>query len=148
MWEGIRKRDPKVGPRINSNPNPYLILAPLQSIPGSSKVFLDHIWPFFANHMFIFHKTEIQTVILRCLTILNLNWYKSYDKNTKTQKMQKMQTSVFVQKNKTRSKGISNSKCELEIERAKRIFWLLFISRTEFRSEAENLKHYVVICFW
>ena len=35
--------------------------------------------------MFIFHKTEIQTVILRCLTSLNLNWYKSYDtegKNT------------------------------------------------------------------
>jgi hypothetical protein len=29
--------------------------------------------------MFIFHKTEIQTVILRCLTSLNFNWYKSYD---------------------------------------------------------------------
>ena len=46
----------------------------------------DHIWPFFANYMFIFHKIEIQTVILRCLTSLNLNWYKSYDtkrKNTK-----------------------------------------------------------------
>ena len=40
---------------------------------------------FFAKYMFIFHKTEIQTVILRCLTSLNLNWYKSYDtegKNT------------------------------------------------------------------
>ena len=34
---------------------------------------------FFANYMFIFHKTEIQTVILRCLMSLNLNWYKSYD---------------------------------------------------------------------
>ena len=34
---------------------------------------------FFANYMFIFHKTEIQTVILRCLTIINLNCYKSYD---------------------------------------------------------------------
>ena len=46
----------------------------------------DNIWPFFANYMFIFHKIEIQTVILRCLTSLNLNWYKSYDtkrKNTK-----------------------------------------------------------------
>ena len=32
----------------------------------------DHTWPFFANYMFIFHKTEIQTVILRCLTSLNL----------------------------------------------------------------------------
>ena len=28
--------------------------------------------PFFANYIFIFHKTEIQTVILRCLTSLNL----------------------------------------------------------------------------
>ena len=42
--------------------------------------------PFFANYIFIFHKTEIQTVILRCLTSLNLDWYRSYDtkrKNTK-----------------------------------------------------------------
>ena len=34
---------------------------------------------FFANYMDIFHKTEIQTVNLRCLPSLNLNWYKSYD---------------------------------------------------------------------
>ena len=33
---------------------------------------------FFTNCMFIFHKTEVQTVILRCLTGLNLNWFKSY----------------------------------------------------------------------
>jgi hypothetical protein len=33
----------------------------------------------FANCMFIFHKTEVQTVILRCLTGLNLDWFKSYD---------------------------------------------------------------------
>ena len=33
---------------------------------------------FFAICMFIFHKTEVQTVILRCLTGLNLNWFKSY----------------------------------------------------------------------
>ena len=32
----------------------------------------------FANCMFIFHKTEFQTVILRCLTGLNLDWFKSY----------------------------------------------------------------------
>jgi hypothetical protein len=38
---------------------------------------------FFATYMFIFHKTEIQTVILRCLTSLNPNWHKSYDKNHK-----------------------------------------------------------------
>ena len=34
---------------------------------------------FFANYISIFHKTEIQTVILRCLVCLNLNWIKSYD---------------------------------------------------------------------
>ena len=33
---------------------------------------------FFANCIFIFHKTEVQTVILRSLTGLNLNWLKSY----------------------------------------------------------------------
>ena len=40
----------------------------------------------FANYMFIFHKTEIQTVLLRCLRSLNLNWYKSYDKKPKNAK--------------------------------------------------------------
>ena len=38
---------------------------------------------FFANYMNIFHKTEIQTVILRCCTGLYLNWFKSYDTNAK-----------------------------------------------------------------
>ena len=33
---------------------------------------------FFAICIFIFHKTEVQTVILRCLTGLNYNWFKSY----------------------------------------------------------------------
>ena len=28
--------------------------------------------------MDIFHKTEVQTVILRCLTGLKLNWFNSY----------------------------------------------------------------------
>ena len=37
----------------------------------------DHFCPFFC-HMFIFHKTEVQTVILRCLTNLHLDWFKSY----------------------------------------------------------------------
>ena len=36
---------------------------------------------FFANYTKIFQKTEIQTVILRCLVGLNLNWIKSYDIN-------------------------------------------------------------------
>ena len=48
--------------------------------------FYNHIWPFFANHMGIFHKTEIQTVILRCLMSLNLNWYKSYGTKCKNSK--------------------------------------------------------------
>ena len=38
---------------------------------------------FFANYMIIFHKTEVQTVILRCLTGLKLNWLKSYDTKCK-----------------------------------------------------------------
>jgi hypothetical protein len=45
--------------------------------------FYDHIWPFYGNYMIIFDKIEIQTVILRCLTSLNLNWYKSYDTKPK-----------------------------------------------------------------
>ena len=52
---------------------------------------------YFGNYMIIFDKTEIQTVILRCLTSLNLNLYKSYDSNPKTQKMQ---ICVFVQNRK------------------------------------------------
>ena len=41
---------------------------------------------FFAICMVIFHKTEIQTVILRCLISLSLNWYKSYDTKCKNSK--------------------------------------------------------------
>ena len=33
---------------------------------------------FFANYIKIFQKTVIQTVILRCIAGLNLNWIKSY----------------------------------------------------------------------
>ena len=41
---------------------------------------------FFAICIFIFHKTEVQTVILRCLMGLDLNWFKSYGlKCSKTQ---------------------------------------------------------------
>ena len=35
---------------------------------------------FFGKYMNIFHKTEIQTVILRCLISKNLNWVISYNK--------------------------------------------------------------------
>ena len=37
-------------------------------------------------YMFVFHKTEIKTVILRCLTSPNHNWNKSYDKKHKNAK--------------------------------------------------------------
>ena len=43
----------------------------------------DHFWTIFghflANYTKIFHKKEIQTVILRYLVCLNLNGIKSYD---------------------------------------------------------------------
>ena len=41
------------------------------------------IYHFSVNYVFIFHKTEFQTVILRCLTSLNLNWCKYYDTKRK-----------------------------------------------------------------
>ena len=34
---------------------------------------------FFGTYIEIFHRTEIQPVILRHLVCLNLNWIKSYD---------------------------------------------------------------------
>ena len=67
--------------------------------------FYDHIWPLFWKlhyYIIIFDKAEIQTVILRCLTSLNLNWYKSYDtkpKNTKNEKAKNVElvkTSFFL----------------------------------------------------
>ena len=38
---------------------------------------------FFAIYISIFHKTEVLTVILRCWTSLNHNWFKSYDTKRK-----------------------------------------------------------------
>ena len=45
--------------------------------------FYNHFWPFLCKCMFIFHKTEIQTVILMCLMGLNSDWFKNYDTNCK-----------------------------------------------------------------
>ena len=45
--------------------------------------FYDHFSHFFTSYINIFHKTKVQTVILRCLTSLNLNWIKSYYMNHK-----------------------------------------------------------------
>ena len=38
---------------------------------------------FLANFKFIFHKTEVQTVVLRCWPSLNLNWNKFYNLKSK-----------------------------------------------------------------
>ena len=43
-------------------------------INGRCRIISGH---FFANCINIFHKTEVQTVILRYLVCLNLNWIKS-----------------------------------------------------------------------
>ena len=45
-------------------------------VNGNSTTISSH---FFAYSTNIFHKTEIQTVILRCSTGLNFHWFKSYD---------------------------------------------------------------------
>ena len=57
--------------------------------------------------MFICHKTDIQTVILRCITSLNLNWYKNYDKKHKNAKNAKDANFCFCTK--------SQKKKEMEI---------------------------------
>ena len=61
--------------------------------------------------MIIFHKTEVQLVILRCWTGLYLNWCKSYDKNekhtknTKNPKITKNSTRIlFFLQNRTKTK--------------------------------------------
>ena len=62
---------------------PCTCLANSQKIATDKWPFYDHIWPFFANYIFIFHKTEVRTIILKCITSLNPNWYKSYDTKRK-----------------------------------------------------------------
>ena len=57
---------------------PCMCLANSQKKATDKWPFYDHFWPFLANCMAIFHKTEIQTVILRYLMGLNLDWFKSY----------------------------------------------------------------------
>ena len=62
--------------------------------------FYNHIWLFLSSCMFSFHKNEIQTVILRCLRSLNLNWYNSYDTKQKNAKNAKECFCTKLQKNK------------------------------------------------
>ena len=54
---------------------------------------------FFANCIFIFHKTEVQTVIFRCSTGLDLNWIKGYDTKRKQTLKRKKHNWVFFDKN-------------------------------------------------
>ena len=44
-----------------------------------------------ANYTTFLHKIEVQTVILRWVTGLNLNWFKSYYKKTQKRQMGKDQ---------------------------------------------------------
>ena len=62
---------------------PCMCLANSQNIATDKWPFYHQMWPFFANCMFIFHKTEVQTVILKCITSLNPNWFESYDTKRK-----------------------------------------------------------------
>ena len=66
--------------------NLHASLVNSQKIATDKWQFYDHICPFFANYMFIFLKSKIQTVILRCLISLNLIWYKNFYKKHKKHK--------------------------------------------------------------
>ena len=77
-------------------------LAYCQSFPWNREAFQQF---FLVNHKFILHKTEIQTVILRCLMSLNLNWYKSYDKKHKKAKNAKDENVCFCTKSQKKRNG-------------------------------------------
>ena len=73
-------------------------LANPQKIPTGKWPFYTMFGHCFTNCMFVFHKTELQKIILSCLRSLNLYWYKIYDTKGKNA------YGVFVQnckKNKT-----------------------------------------------
>ena len=65
---------------------PRACLANFQNIATDKWSFYIIFGLLFANCVLIFHKTEIQTVILRGLTSLNPNWYNSYDTKCKNAK--------------------------------------------------------------
>ena len=82
LWPGNIKSDPK-----------WMLL-----LNNCYKIVSGH---FFAVCIFIFHKTEVQTVILRCLMGLYLNLFKSYGlKCRKTQIFPFPFLCDFVQKHK------------------------------------------------
>ena len=51
----------------SAEPNYFVHFAMRHPVATDKLPFYNHIWSFLANYMFIFHKTEIQRVILRCL---------------------------------------------------------------------------------
>ena len=62
---------------LHSNPKYYRLFGNEREFKnGRCRTISGH---FFANCINIFHKTEVQTVILMCLMGQNLNWFKSYD---------------------------------------------------------------------
>ena len=57
---------------------PCTSLANSQEIATDKWTFYDHIWQFSCLLHVIFQKTEVQKIILRCLTSLHLDWFKSH----------------------------------------------------------------------
>ena len=46
-------------------------------------LFYYYFWSNYANCIFIFHKADVQTVILMCLTGIKPDWFKGYDAKCK-----------------------------------------------------------------
>ena len=83
-WEKSLTKVPIAQNVIKTDPKWMLLLN------NCSKTVSGH---FFAICIFIFHKTEAHTVILRCTMGLNLNWFKSY--GLRCSKMQSFPFLIF-----------------------------------------------------
>ena len=62
----------------------------VQNLQMTKSVLRTFLAFFFDNYLYIFHKTGVQKVILRCWTGLNFEWFKSYDTNEKPAKNPKI----------------------------------------------------------
>ena len=60
---------------------PETIIVWVKTNDNNNCQFYDHFWPFFCQLHFIFHKTEVLTIILWCLECLNCYWIKGYHIN-------------------------------------------------------------------
>ena len=65
---------------------PWACLVNFQTIASDKWPSYYHIWPFFHQLYAIFPKTEVQTVVLRCLMCLTLIWSKNYPTKLKNAK--------------------------------------------------------------